>query len=62
MARALVIATLSMAAVLPGCLVWHSDTERDRPVVSRTSRSCGTQVCAADQDCVTTVDGQYHCR
>ena len=61
MRTTIVIAALTaLTATLPGCLVWHSDTERDRPTVSGSSRTCGNEVCAAGQDCVS-VAGGYRC-
>ncbi len=61
MRTTIVLAALAaLTATLPGCLIWHSDTERDRPAVSRSAHACGDEVCAAGQDCVS-VAGGYRC-
>lgn len=50
----------ALAITLSGCLVWHTDTEREHARVTHSTRACGSEVCAADQDCVT-VAGTFRC-
>ncbi len=60
MSRIIIATLLAAVTVLPGCFVWHSDTEREKPVVGKTARACGNEICASDQDCVT-VAGTFRC-
>jgi len=53
------VLVVSLFIGLAGCFVSRTK-EREVPV-TRSARACGTQVCSADERCVQTMDGAFHC-
>jgi hypothetical protein len=62
MKRLMFACSLAMILSTSGCFVWHSSTERDRDVsTSGAGRRCGDHVCDADEQCVESPTGTFHC-
>jgi len=58
MRRALLVACLALTT-LPGCFI--SRTKEKEVSSPRSARTCGNVVCDADEDCVRTSSGTFHC-
>jgi hypothetical protein len=57
MRSALLVACFAL--MLPGCFI--SRTKEKEVSTSHPSRACGSHTCAADEDCVQSPSGTFHC-
>jgi hypothetical protein len=63
MKRIVLVSCLSVLA-LGGCFVSHTKERESSEVRTRSDRdrACGREVCAADEMCVASAGGGFHCQ
>jgi hypothetical protein len=57
----MIVIVSALMLSMTGCFVSHTTKEKEVPTTSGVGRRCGNEICAADERCVQSDNGYFHC-